>query len=100
MVDIHKFIRNLLKEIKIDERCIFGIMAMLQAPSQVVRIKFGDDHETEFKFFLQKYKGNGSIMLGRGRGRVKIHDANLALKYVRVGDAAFELPITSVIGGP
>ena len=98
MVDIHKFIRNLLKEIKIDERCIFGIMAMLQAPSQVVRIKFGDDHETEFKFFLQKYKGNGSIMLGRGRGRVKIHDANLALKYVRVGDAPFELPITSVIG--
>ena len=98
MVDIHKFIRNLLKEIKIDERCIFGIMAMLQAPSQVVRMKFGDDHETEFKKFLQKYEGNGSMVLGRGRARVKIYDASLALKYVRVGDAPFELPITSVIG--
>ena len=98
MVDIHKFIRGLLKEIKIDEKCIFGVMALLQAPSQVVRMKFGDDHEGEFKRFLKKYEGVGPMVVGRGKIKVKIYDASLALKYVRIGDAPFELPITEVTG--
>ena len=96
MVEIHKFIRKLLLDAKINENSIFGVMAVLQAPSQIVRMKFLDEKENEFKLFLQKYAGSGQTKMGRSNLKIKIYDASLAIKYVRIGDAPFEMQLTEI----
>jgi len=97
MVDIHKFIRKLLAEAGIKEDSIYGIMAMLQAPSQVVRMKFSDDRVQDFQKFIRMYEGARKMNVMKSDVRVKIYDACLAVKFVRIGDAPFELPITEVM---
>jgi hypothetical protein len=98
MLEIHKFIRKLLSDVKINENCIFGVMAVIQAPSQIVRMKFCDEKENEFKIFLQKYAGSGQTKMGRTNIKVKIYDANLAIKFVRIGDAPFEMQLAEITG--
>jgi len=96
MIEIHKFIRKLFKDINMNEQAIYGIMGVIQSQNQVIRMKFFDDREGEFKKFLKKYAGVGNTKVGRIDVQVKIYDASLAMKFVRIGDAPFEMSLGDI----
>ena len=96
MIEIHKFIRKLFRDINMSEQVIYGIMGVIQSQNQVIRMKFFDDREGEFKKFLEKYSGVGNMKFGRMNLKVKVYDATLSMKFVRIGDAPFEMSIIDI----
>jgi hypothetical protein len=63
----------------IKEDSIYGIMAMLQAPILVVRMKICDDRVQDFQKFIRKYKGARTMNVMKSDVRVKIYDSCLAV---------------------
>jgi hypothetical protein len=96
MIEIHTFIRKLFKDMNMSEEAIYGIMAVIQSQNQVVRMKFFDDREGDFKKFLEKYSGVGNTKVGKMNVKLKIYDASLSMKFVRIGDAPFEMTLMDI----
>jgi len=90
MISIHRW----FKSMGINEKVCSGIMAIIGVPTQVVRVKF--QTRALMECFLEKQKEVFELKEGNKIISVKVKEAGLREKFVRIADVPFEVDTSTV----